>query len=124
VPGKEDSGRGPISLLHDERVCGRLLVNHIRDGRPFDGYLYVTTQRLVFLPWAAAEVRGARPFYIPLAEVSGADVAPRGKNWRDGSLRRRLRVTRLSGDTDLFVVWHPQKAVDLIERARQPAPLP
>lgn len=122
MPDKEDSVGGALSLLRGERVRGRLLVNHIRDGRPFDGYLYVTTQRLVFVPWAAAAVRGAQPFDIPLAEVSLADVAPRGKNWRDGSLRRRLRVTRSSGNVDLFVVWHPQKAVDLIEEARHRTP--
>lgn len=90
----------------------------IRNGSAYKGYLYVTTQRLAHVPWPAAETRGAMPFSIPLAEVSGADVAPRGTNWRDGSWRKRLRVTRSSGDTELFVVWHARKTADLIEQAR------
>jgi hypothetical protein len=122
VDGEAAAGGRTVSLLPDERVSARLLTNHVRDGRTFDGYLYVTTQRLVFVPWPAGEVRGATLFDIPLAEVSGADVAPRGRKWRDGSLRRRLRVTRSSGDAELFVVWHAQKAAELIERVRQGRP--
>ncbi|HEX8009308.1 MAG TPA: hypothetical protein VF482_23100 [Trebonia sp.] len=61
----------------------------------------------------------AKPFAVPLTEVSGADVAPRGTNFRDGSWRRRLRVTKSSGDVELFVVWRAQKAAGLIERVRQ-----
>ncbi|MGH3174362.1 MAG: hypothetical protein ACRDPF_10940, partial [Streptosporangiaceae bacterium] len=63
------------------------------------------------------------PFDIPLPEVRVADVAARGPTWRerwhDKSLRDRLRITRLSGEAELFVVWHPQKAADLVEQARQ-----
>lgn len=94
--------------------------NHIRNGRPYDGYLYVTTQRLVYIPWPAGEVRGAVPFDIPLADVAQAEMAPRGTNWRDGSWRRRLRITKSSGDRELFVVWKVRRAVELIEQARQP----
>jgi hypothetical protein len=122
VGGEATAGERAVSLLPDEQVSARLQTNHIRDGRPFDGYLYVTTQRLVFVPWPAGEARGATPFGIPLAEVSGADVAPRGANWRDGSWRRRLRVTRSSGDAELFVVWRARKAAELIERVRQGRP--
>ena len=60
--------------------------------------------------------RGAVPFDIPLTDVRGADVAPRGANWRDGSRRQRLRVTKTSGDCELFVVWRPDKAAELVER--------
>ena len=112
-------GERPVSLLPGEQMSARLLCNHVRDGRAYDGYLYVTTQRLVYVPWPAGEVRGAKPFAIPLTEVSGTDVAPRGTNFRDGSWRRRLRVTRSSGDVELFVVWRAQKAAELIERVRQ-----
>lgn len=119
VDGEAAAGGPAVSLLAGERVSARLVTNHIRDGRSFEGYLYVTTQRLVYIPWPAAEARGATPFSIPLAEVSGADVAPRGTNWRDGSWRQRLRVTISSGDAELFVVWRAQRAADLIEQARQ-----
>jgi hypothetical protein len=122
VDGKATAGGAAVSLLAGERVSARLVANHIGDGRPFEGYLFVTTQRLVHVPWPAAEARGAAPLSIPLAEVAGADVAPRGTNWRDGSWRRRLRVTRSSGDVELFVVWHARKAAELIARACQGHP--
>jgi hypothetical protein len=52
-----------------------------------------------------------------------ADVAEPGSTWRerwhDKSLRDRLRITRLSGEAELFVVWRPHKAADLVEHARQ-----
>jgi hypothetical protein len=122
VGAKPTDSERTVPLLPDERVTAKLLCNHIQDGRAYDGALYVTTQRLVYVPWPAGEVRGAKPFAVPLAEISVADVAPRGKTFRDGSWRRRLRVTKSSGDVELFVVWRAEKAAELIERARQGIP--
>jgi hypothetical protein len=117
------TGEPVMSLRPGERVCRRLLANHLRDRRPYDGYLYVTTDRLVWEPWPLAQSQGAVPFDIPLPEVRLADVAERGSTWRerwhDKSLRNRLRITRLSGDAELFVVWHPQEAADLVEEVRR-----
>ena len=110
-------GKNTVSLLPDERVLAKLQCNHIQGGRSYEGSLYVTSQRLVYIPWPASETRGARHFEILLAEVSGVSVAPRGSNWRDGSWRRRLQVTRSPGAAELFVVWRPGKAAGLIERA-------
>ena len=107
MDGEAATGEAVVSLLAGERVSARLMANHIRDGRSFDGYLFITTQRLLHVPLPAAKARGAAPLSIPLAQVAGADVAPRGTNWRDGSWRRRLRVTRSSGDAELFVGGAP-----------------
>jgi hypothetical protein len=118
----EDAAPGErVTFLRPgERVCERLLANHVRDRRPYDGYLYVTTERLVWMPWPLAQKQGAVPFDIPRPEVRMADVAERGSTWRerwhDKSLRDRLRITRLSGEAELFVVWHPHKAADLVEQ--------
>jgi len=119
VDGEVASGEATVSLLAGEQVSARLTANHIWNGRAFEGYLFITTQRLVHVPWLAAQTRGAAPFSIPLAEIAGVDVAPRGTNWRDGSWSRRLRVTRSSGDAELFVVWRARKAAELIARARR-----
>jgi hypothetical protein len=116
-----DMGKPGVSLLLGERVSARLVGNHIRDGRAYEGYLYVTSQRLVHVPWSAAQARGAVQFDIPLTDVAQADAAPRGTNWRDGSWRRRLRITRLSGGTELFVVWRVRHAIGIVDRARQEA---
>jgi hypothetical protein len=124
MAGQEVAGGQRISLLPGERVVTRLVANHIHNGRGYERYLYVTSRRLVHVPWAASETRGARPFGIALAEVTRVDAAPRGTKWRDGSLRRRLRVTGASGEAELFVVWRVGKAIQLIERARGEAGLP
>lgn len=110
-----------ISLLPGERVTARLTANNVYNGRGYEGYLYLTTQRIIHRPWPAAVTRGAKPFALPLAEVTGADAAPRGTSWRDGSLRRRLRITMKSGDTELFVVWRAGKSAELVERMRKAA---
>ncbi|HUB40555.1 MAG TPA: hypothetical protein VMA72_17040 [Streptosporangiaceae bacterium] len=117
------TGEPVMDLRAGERVCERLVANHVRDRRPYDGHLYVTTDRLVWLPWPFAQRQGAVSFDIPLAEVLQADVAERGSTWRerwhDRSLRERLRITRLSGEVEPFVVWHPHKAAELVDQARQ-----
>lgn len=50
-------GRSGVSLLPRERVVARLMANHIRDDTYYEGYLYVTSQRLVHIPWSAARAR-------------------------------------------------------------------
>lgn len=114
-------GRSGVSLLPRERVVAKLMANHIRDGNGYEGYLYVTSKRLVHIPWPAARARGAVSSAIPLTEVTGADTAPRGTNWRDGSWRRRLRIATSSGDAEFFVVWRVRHAIGLVERARREA---
>ncbi len=121
VAGVEVPGEQGVSLLAGERVSARLTANHIQNGRVYEGYLYVTSLRLVHVPWAASVSRGARQFGMPLTEVAGVDLCPRGSNWRDGSWRRRLRITKSSGDTELFVVWRARRAVELVERAQRVA---
>jgi hypothetical protein len=110
-------------LLPGERVVARLLANYVpAAGRPgYEGHLYVTSQRLLHVPLPASKGRGATPFAIPLAGVAGVDAAPRGTNWRDGSWRRRLRITMTAGDALLFVVWRVGKSVELVERLRREA---
>lgn len=119
--------RGPgipgISLLPGERVVARLLANYVpAAGRPgYEGHLYVTSQRLLHVPLPSSRTRGAHSFAIPLAGVAGVDAAPRGTDWRDGSWRRRLRITMTAGDALLFVVWRVGKSVELVERVRHEA---
>jgi hypothetical protein len=111
-----------IPLLSGEHVAARLTANNVKPGRSgYEGYLFLTTLRLVHRPWPAAESRGAVPFYILWSDVAGADVAPRGRGWRDGSIRRRLRITLTSGEAEFFVVWRVSKSVELVERVRRGA---
>lgn len=114
----EDSGQN-VSLLPGEQKRERIVANHVQDGRAYEGNLHITSQRLIFAPWPASRARGGGPATVRLSEISEVDVAPRGSNRLDGSLRRRLRVTKSSGEIELFVVWRPQKAVDLINECRR-----
>lgn len=116
------AGLEGIPLRPGERIRARLTANHVRPGRAgYEGYLYLTTLRLIHRPWPAAESRGAAPFYILWPDVARADAAPRGGRWRDGSIRRRLRITLTSGEAELFVVWRVSKSVELAERVRREA---
>ena len=60
-------------------------------------------------------------YHILWSDVAGADVAPRGRGWSDGSIRRRLRITLTSGQAEFFVVWRVNKSVELVERVRREA---
>lgn len=116
------AGLEGIPLLPDERIRARLTANHVIPGRTgYEGYLYLTTLRLIHRPWPAAESRGAVPFYILWSDVARADAAPRGGRWRDGAIRRRLRITLTSGEAELFIVWRVSKSVELAERVRREA---
>lgn len=106
----------PPSLREGERVLASLVANHIQGGRPIDGRLYLTSQRLMFMPQGAGIVRGGKSSSIPWSAVATSDVAERG--WGEASTRRRLRVTRVSGEVELYVVWRPVKAARQVDEAQ------
>jgi hypothetical protein len=95
----------------DENVLTSFVANYIMDGRPVEGRLYLTDQRLAFKPW---HVGGQVALSTSWPDIAGADVEPRGSD----SPRRRLRVTTASGQVGLFVVWRPAKAASAIEATR------
>jgi len=71
----EDAAAGEpvMSPRPGERVCDRLVANHMRDRRPYDGYLYVTTDRLVWQPWPLAQKQGVnRPGVSGGSGLAGA----------------------------------------------------
>jgi hypothetical protein len=108
---------GPSFLHEGEHVLARFVANHIEGGRPIEGRLYLTSQRLMFAPRGAGVVRGGKSSSIPWSAVAKSDVAERG--WGEVSTRRRLRVTRVSGEVELYVVWRPVKAARLVDAARR-----
>lgn len=114
----EDPGQ-TVSLLPGEQVRERIGANRLQDGRVYEGHLHITNQRLVFLPTPPSRARGLGPATVPFAEIAQVDVAPRGSKYLDGSVRHRLRVTKSSGEIEMFVVWRPNKAADLINQCRQ-----
>jgi GRAM domain len=109
----------PVWLRPGERVLARMVANHIQGGRPMDGRLYLTSYRLMFVPDQAGVARGGRSAAIPWSDFAGADISERGSDDPGASVRRRLRVTKVSGQAELYVVWRPVKAVKMIDEARR-----
>ncbi len=101
-----------------ERLVGRYPTNHLQEGRGRGGRLLLTSERLIFTPAGASASNGARAWQVDLQEILRADVASRGSNPFDGSLRRRLQVTDADGHTDYFVVWHPSKLAGIVNDLR------
>jgi hypothetical protein len=124
VPGTDEAGGADQAgadsgLQPGERLYARIGVNRVQGGSAYGGHVTVTSSRLVFEPVALSQARGGARWEVPLAQVTGADVAPRGWNARTGAWRRRLRVRTVTGDVEYFVVWRPRRAAGLVERARQ-----
>lgn len=102
-----------------ERMLAKMVANHIQGGRPVDGRLYLTSLRLMFVPDQAGVARGGVSSSIPWSDFAGAGISERGSDDPGPSVRRRLRVTKMSGQAELYVVWRPVKAVKMIEEARR-----
>lgn len=98
----------------DEQLLTGTLANQVQGQRAYGGHLYVTTQRMVFVPMAA----GGRWSEIAHADIAGVDVARRGRTVSDASWRRRLRVRTLDGGEVFFVVWRPRKLSRLLQQLR------
>jgi hypothetical protein len=104
-----------LELRAREYEVGAFLANHVQGIQGYGGRLCVTSERLVFIPFAASRANGGSPSELDLRQVLAAEVAPRFSGpGGPGSLRRRLRVRTLSGDAEYFVVWRPRKLADLI----------
>jgi hypothetical protein len=64
-----------------ERILVKVLANRTQPRGNIGsggGRLYVTDQRLMFVPWSSSQQAGAAPFGAELADIAEADVAPRG----------------------------------------------
>ncbi len=115
--GGPDMAGADVALRQGEKLYARFLANRVQGARAYGGHVTVTNRRLVFVPVAASQVNGGARWEVPLAEVAGADLAPRGWSAFNGAWRRRLRVRTASGDAECFVVWRPRKAADLVKQA-------
>jgi hypothetical protein len=126
-PNSSGSGDGESSAMYiadatlraGERLVGKYPTNHVQGGLGRGGHLLLTSERLVFAPASGSAARGAKHWQVDLQGIFTADVAPRGSNLLDGSLRHRLRLTDTSGHTDYFLVWHPGKVAGAVNSLRR-----
>lgn len=99
-----------LGLRAGENLVGSYFANHVQTPEQgYGGRLYITSERLVFIPFDSSAGRGGARYETELSQVTRADVAPRAWGARGGAWRRRLRVSTSVGDAQYFVVWLPRK---------------
>jgi hypothetical protein len=107
-----------FQMAAGETLLESFRVNRTQGNRAVGGHLHLTNRRLVFLPhWLDAST-GGQEWGVALADVSSADVAPRGRGLFDGSMRARLRVTTARG-VEHFVVSRVSEVAARIEEVRR-----
>jgi hypothetical protein len=92
-----------LDLRPGEVVTRTVGANRSQGRRAVGGKVHVTNQRVAFVPHGFDKSLGGELWEVPLGQVVSIDVGPRGKNWFDGSIRRRLRIIT-STSTEYFVV--------------------
>lgn len=117
---KRDPGDSVTMANHDltpragEYEVGRFFANHVQGDHAYGGRLFVTNERLVFVPVAGSQSRGASRSELDLKQVLVAEVASRGSGPSVGALRRRLKVCTFSDCAEYFIVWRPKKLASTI----------
>jgi hypothetical protein len=110
----EAANKYDFTPRRDEYVVGRFFANHTQGDRAYGGRLYITNERLLFVPVKASRANGGVSREIMLKQINSSGVASRRWNLGDGSLRRRLKVETFSEQPDYFVVWRPRKLAELL----------
>jgi hypothetical protein len=110
-----------VKLDDDERLLLTRWINHTQGRTARGGRLFVTDRRLVFQPHATERALShATLVEIPWDQVADVIIAPRGfgPGPFTGGLRRRLKITRLDGSAEFFVINRVGKVVDEIAQLR------
>lgn len=102
--GAKQLGSPDFDLGAGEVVVERWRANHTRGQVAVGGALWLTTQRLVFMPHGFERgVMGRSVWSCRLGDVTDVGLAPRGCAPFTGAWRRRLAVRR-GPATDFFVI--------------------
>ena len=95
--------------MKEPELHGRELVewavraNRSQGNRAVGGRLFLTSERLVFVPNRLDDVLGGESWSRSRQDVDDVAVEPRGLNPLSGALRRRLRIVFPDG-VEFFVV--------------------
>lgn len=109
-----------------EEVLWRRPAARSLSDRTVTGTLFLTSMSVLFMPNRLNRRRDIVSIRIPRAQVESVDtVRPvlARISQRNGGLRRRLRVTTPDEEL-LFVINHPEQAVDEIRSALPASPEP
>ena len=101
----------PPELQTGESILDSWPANRTQSrNRAVGGCLFLTTQRLAFVPNLMDAAFAGRDASMPLHRIMSVGLQPREFSFRhlfDGGLRTRLRVETDSGAHELFVVQEP-----------------
>src|SRR4051812_42935003 len=99
-------GRGP-GLASGEEVRWRACANRRLDGRVAAGWLFVTTERIIFRASRLDRLFGREDWEASVAQYVDSGVSDRtlGDSPFGGGFRRRLVLNMKGGRSELFVVW-------------------
>jgi hypothetical protein len=104
----------------DESVVWSHLANRVQSShRAVGGKLFLTDRRLIFCPHWIDAATGGRTWSLPLSDVAGVGIKPKGGDRFAGGLRDRLQIDLADGDVQLFVVNRLDEVVARLEAASQ-----
>jgi hypothetical protein len=108
----------------DERIVWSQLANRVQSShRAVGGKLFLTDRRLVFCPHWVDAALGGKAWSLPVADIAGVGITPKGGDLFAGGLRDRLRIELVEGGEQLFVIKHLDDVVARLEAAEEaPAP--
>ena len=84
------------------------------------GKLYLTTQRLLFVPHFLDRLLAGRAWSASLSDIADVGTSPRGEFKTgpfSGSIRERLKVELRDGGVNLFVIKPPDEAAHRVRAA-------
>jgi hypothetical protein len=113
--------RGLGELRSGEQVILKRAANRTVGSLAVGGRLFLTTERLVFVPHAFERLLGRSSAWIELPAIAEVGAEPRTGGLFDGGLRSRLRVARDTGEKELFVVGDIGELVESISEAARGA---
>lgn len=111
----------PCELLPEEQVLWSCLANRTQNRwRAVGGKLFVTNQRLVFLPhFFDAALKGDK-WVADRSDVTSVGTVPPAGGAFSGGLRERVAVQVKDGSTSLFVVNDPRDTAQKLHEAGLP----
>src|SRR5271156_4680585 len=107
-------------LRAGEKVSWRRGANRSQGNRVVGGRIFVTNQRLIFVPNRLDSITGGHHWSVLLNEIEDVRLEERDMSlWLSGGLRNRLGVGCRGGDSQLFVVNHVREVIKLLDSARE-----
>jgi hypothetical protein len=88
--------------------------------RAVGGKLFITTQRVIFLPHVFDDLLGGKSIELSLESIVDLFVRERSLSFKElfsGGLVDRLGIRLNNGQEFLFVVWHVQETMMAIDAA-------